>query len=117
MDTIKNIGVVLGLAVAALGIFGGLLALPEKLKSFRKNRLPLGDQGTTYFLMSRIDSSSHTEAEFLVAEDVMHFLSAFGKAGGSNETLDIQKVGDFYRVRMKFAQGTLDRLTKVTKSK
>ena len=115
IELLKDIGIGVGAIVAALGLIGGLLALPEKIRHFRKLQRPLGDRGAKYFMLSREDNASHTIAEFLVAEDLMHFLSSFGKVGGSNTTLEIVPVGEFYRVKMQFSLGVLDSLVKVKK--
>ena len=65
--------------------------------------------------MSRTDTAEHTILEFLVAEDLMHFLSSFGKAGEGATTLEVESIGDFYRVRMQFAAGTVDFCRKIAK--
>jgi hypothetical protein len=64
--------------------------------------------------MSRTDTAEHTIAEFLVAEDLIHFLGSFEKADGPT-TLQVENVGEFYRVRMQFAKGVLDHVSKVPK--
>ena len=115
VELLKEFGIGIGAIVAILGLIGGLLALPEKIREFKKLQRPLGDRGTKYFILSREDGGSHSVAEFLVADDLMHFLSSFGKVGGSNTTLEVEHVGEFYRVKMKFLPGVLDSLTKVKK--
>jgi hypothetical protein len=117
IETFKDIGVMLGLVVVTLGIIGGLLTLPEKVKQFRKLRRPPGDQGTTFYLLSRTDTAEHTILEFLVAEDLMHFLSSWGKQGGGATTIGVEQVGKFFRVRMEYAAGTVDYHRKVDKDK
>lgn len=115
IEVFKNIGIGVGAVVAVLGLIGGLLALPEKVRRFRTLQRPLGDRGTKYFLLSREDKESHSIAEFLVAEDLMHFLSSYGKLAGGSTTLEVVSVGEFYRVKMQFSPGALDSLIKVKK--
>lgn len=45
----------------------------------------------------------------------MHFLSSFNK--GSNKTIEVEHVGEFYRVKMQFPPGVLDTVTKVKKKR
>ena len=115
MEFVTIIGGVLAAVIALLGVIGGLLALPEKLREFRIKRRPVGDRGTGFFIMSRQDTPEHTEAEFLVTDDLIHFLTSFGKIGGQTQTLEVKRVGEFYTVRMRFPAGTLQRLVKVLK--
>ena len=48
LEILKNVSVLFGLAVVGIGIVGGLPALPEKIKQFRKSWRPLGDRGTAF---------------------------------------------------------------------
>jgi hypothetical protein len=115
MGVVTVIGGVLAAVIALLGIIGGLLALPGKIRAFRIKGRSVGDRGTEFFIMSRQDTPEHTEAEFLVTDDLIHFLTSFGKIGGQTETLDVKRVGEFYRVRMRFRAGVLQNLMKVPK--
>jgi hypothetical protein len=117
IETFKIISTVVVLVFTLLGVIGGLLSLPEKLKQFRKLRRSLGDQGTTFYLLSRTDTAEHTILEFLVTEDLMHFLSSWGKQGGGATTIGVEPVGKFFRVRMEYAAGTVDYYRKVEKDK
>jgi len=116
IEVFKEIGLGIGLIVAILGVLGGILSLPEKIKQFKKMRTPRGDRGTQFFMMSREDTHEHTIAEYLVADDVMHFLSGFGKAAGGATTLEVEAIGEFYRVRMLFKPGVIDTFVKVKKN-
>jgi hypothetical protein len=117
IETFKIISAVVVLVFTLLGVIGGLLALPEKVKQFRRLHRPLADQGTTFYLLSRADTAEHTILEFLVAEDLMHFLSSWGKQGGGATTIGVEPVGKFFRVRMEYAAGTVDYYRKVEKDK
>ena len=115
IELLKDVGIVIGVTVALLGLIGGLIALPKQIKEFRNWLRPLGDRGTKYFLLNREDTAQYTIAEFIVADDLMHFLSSFGKVGGGSTTLGVEQVGEFYRVKMQFPLGALDSLKKVKK--
>ncbi|VAW76323.1 hypothetical protein MNBD_GAMMA12-31 [hydrothermal vent metagenome] len=55
-------------------------------------------------------------ADFLVADDLMHFLSSFGKVGDGTTTLKVEPIGEFYRVKMQFKPRVIDTLVKVKKN-
>jgi len=113
IELLKDVGIVIGVVVALLGLIGGLISLPKKIKEFRNWLRPLGDRGTKYFLLGREDTDQYTNADFLVADDLMHFLKSFGKVGAGSTTLTVDKVGEFYRVKIQFPLGALDSLMKV----
>ena len=116
IETLKIVGLGIGLLVAILGVVGGLLSLPDKIKHFKRMRRPRGDRGTNYFIMSREDTSDYSIVEYLVSDDLLHFLGAFGNLKGRAITLRIESVGEFYRVRMQFKPGALDNVKIVKKS-
>lgn len=58
--------------------------------------------------MSRHDTSESTIVEFLVVEDLMHFLGSWGSAGGGATTLEIESIGEFYRVKFQHPLGAFD---------
>ncbi|MAA86832.1 MAG: hypothetical protein CME39_04140 [Haliea sp.] len=108
VELLKEMGVALGVFVTLLALIGGLLSLPAQIRRFRLQLRPRGDRGTQYFLMSRHDTSESTIVEFLVVEDLMHFLGSWGKAGGGATTLEIESVGEYYRVKLQYPSGALD---------
>lgn len=115
IEWLKLFGTVIGAMVTFVGLIGGLFTIFEQIRHFRKLQRPLGNRGTQFLMLSREDSSSHSIAEFLVADDLMHFLSSFNK--GSNKTIEVEHVGEFYRVKMQFPPGVLDTVTKVKKKR
>lgn len=108
LEFVQAVGVGVGALVGVLGVIGGLLSLPGRVQDFKWQRRPRGDKGTQFFLMSREDTDQHTIAEFLVGGDLMHFLASWGKTAGGATTLEVENVGEFYRVRLQYALGALD---------
>ena len=108
VELLKEMGVALEVFVTLLALIGGLLSLPAQIKRFRLQLRPRGDRGAQYFLMSRNDTSDSTIVEYLVAEDLMHSLSSWGKAGGGAATLEVESVGAFFRVKLQYPPGALD---------
>ena len=108
LEVTQVVGLGVGALVGVLGIAGGLLSLPRQVQEFKWQRRPRGDKGTQFFVMSREDTAQHTIAEFLVGGDLMHFLSSWGKIAGGATTLEVESIGEFYRVRLRYALGALD---------
>lgn len=42
IELLKDVGIVIGVVVALLGLIGGLIALPKQIKEFRNWLRPLG---------------------------------------------------------------------------
>jgi len=74
MKTIEIIGWAVGLPLTVLGIMGGLLGLPAKIRDFRQSLRAHGDKGTGWILLGRDDDDTETQVRFLVFDDLVHAL-------------------------------------------
>lgn len=106
MDILTKIATVLGILVATLGIIGGLLSLPSSIRKLRKEMRPHGDKGVGFSVLSRKDKTEGIEITFLVVEDLFHFIRSIGKPEWKGIITNLEAIGQYYKVDVKFPPGT-----------
>lgn len=106
MSTLQTIVTVVGIVAAVLGVIGGLLSLPSTIRKFQRERRPHGSKGVGFLVLNRTDNADATVVRFLVIEDLFQFLTnlAHEKTGGA--VTDVQSVGDYYTVTIKYPPGS-----------
>lgn len=52
IELLEDVGIVIGMIVALLGLIGGLISLPKKIKEFRNWLRPPGDRGAKFFYLA-----------------------------------------------------------------
>jgi hypothetical protein len=114
MEALDLITKTISLTLLILGIFGGLLALRERLQAFRKSRHPHGNKGTGWLVLSRKDTTEYIEVRFLIFDDLIHALTALMKAEGA-KVYNFKSVGIYFDVTVIYPPNTDLRYQKVKK--
>lgn len=100
MEFVRAAGALAALLLAALGIVGGLLTLPEQVRAFRRRRWPRGYRGTGWVVLGQTEH----ELDFLVAEDIFHFIRTW-LALGKAEVRRLELLGSYVRVTLYYPNG------------
>ena len=118
METVKLVGLIVGVVAAGIGVLGGFLSLYDRLRAYMRQRHRRGDRGHTCVILSRSDAKDVTTVTYLVTEDVFHFLSSLGshtKLGA--RIMSVDPVGPYFKVEIHYPPGILDNIVVVKKKK
>lgn len=102
IETAKVIPILFGIIVAFLGILGGILALPDSIKGFRKSLKLHGDKGVGFCVIGREDKPDEILIKFLVIEDLFQFVSNFVKPEFNGKVKLLNTIGEYHEVVIAF---------------